>query len=420
MTRSSPRTPTTTIRSTSALLLFASLVAQAAEPVPEVQVVEAALARPWATSRLAAGATTTLAEGTPPPLWSDPELQLRREQANGPAGADTRAVGGGVDVDLGMASLSHRTAARRREDAARSTQRADATSIVCDLRRGALQVVEAREQLRVHQDLLDRLDAVQHHLERESTAGLASGFASRRLQLVAQTQRVGVEEVRARLDQVRAWLEARSGVDVERVELSPLAPLEPLDSWLHRGLSRDPRLAALRSAVDAARAELTAARRGRVPDLTLQGGARWDAMPDGTSREGGWEVGGALQLPVFGAGREDRRRAEAALREAEAALAEREVVLSTHLRASWSRSKTLASGVELPDTEPLWSGAVERYLAGEASLSELLDVGADVEAADLVRVGRRVSERRARLDLECTAGTFEMDVYNDIIDEVTR
>ena len=204
--------------------------AAAADPPTEVALVRSALAQPWSIARQDARVADARADGTAPPLLADPELLARREQANGPAGANTRVVGGGITVDLGLSSLPRRTASSLRGQAGERAARADAVAVVCDLRADVLELVAASGRVRAREAWSRRLDTVQGQLGAEAGVGLTSGFDRDRLALVARTRRFDLDLDRARSADVGARLEARTGLDPSGLQLGDLPDLEPVDA----------------------------------------------------------------------------------------------------------------------------------------------------------------------------------------------
>src|SRR5690606_20190882 len=147
----------------------------------------------------------------------------------------------------------------------------------------------------------------------------------------------------------------------------------------------DPTLQALLAEVDAAELRLAAAKRAAVPDIVVSGGTRWDAPPGTPDRSLGWEAGAALEIPAFARNQRGIADAEASLAEARAHATARKALLAARVGSAARRLSALG---DLPPPLPgdLWTGAVARYTAGEASIDELLVVAGDVEAARLARI----------------------------------
>ncbi len=182
----------------------------------------------------------------------------------------------------------------------------------------------------------------------------------------------------------------------------------------------DPVLRALAREREAAERGLVAARRAALPEVLLSGGARWDALPDGSARTPGYELGAGLSLPVF-----DRNQVAVGARRAElAALDARQVEREASVRAAaesaWQRAASLGPIAPPLATEGLWQGAVDRYTAGESSIDALLAATADIEAAELASQQGAALRRSANLDLSCTIGVFPEPAIQAILEEHAR
>ncbi|MCA9490619.1 MAG: TolC family protein, partial [Myxococcales bacterium] len=196
---------------------------------------------------------------------------------------------------------------------------------------------------------------------------------------------------------LQAWFAARSGVEAESIVLANTSA---------EGTAEHPELAALELDVRASERDQAAAALGALPDLTVEGGARWDAMPDGSQRTPGYEIGASVQLPIFERNRRETlaRRSDAA--EARATLERRRAELTSQTVAAEARIALLTRSPESPDPEPIWTAAELRYQAGESSLEELLQAAERVEAAALARIEHARRLRHAELDRSCAAGAL--------------
>jgi outer membrane protein TolC len=414
--------PTTIRRSTLALALCAA--SAAAEPLgetlSEVALIRAALHQPVVATTLDALRELTNARSTPAPWVANPSLEVRREQGNGPAGATTSAVGGTVVVDLGFGGVAEQRAASLRGEAGEAWQHAEIVTSICDARDLALALWAESERGKRVDQAHDRLRSVLAGLDALAGVGAAAGYDRDRLGLTVAIHQVEREAGARELAGARALASTRVGSRVSGVELMAPAAQSPLDGLVADALERDPVAMALRTERDALKLATAAARRAGAPDLTVSGGARWDALPDGRDQAPGYEIGISLELPIA-----DRnqvavaeRRAERA--EIEARLARREADLRAAVEVAFRQVESLGPAPEPPRSDAVWAGALARYAAGEASIDELLNVANDVEDAELSSVDAAAMRRRARLQLACAVGAFPEPEIQALLEESLR
>ena len=163
------------------------------------------------------------------------------------------------------------------------------------------------------------------------------------------------------------------GGEVMALEMPPPAPVDSLVRWADSG---NLELAALRSGVSAARANEDAARRMRIPDLSvgLSYGQRTGA-PDVISAMFG------VSVPVFTRSRQLRMRDESrAMREmaedevAAMRLAVRTELVTARAEAETARRQvTLYSGTLVPQAAAAYEASVAAYRVGRADFMAVLD-----------------------------------------------
>ncbi|MCK6508152.1 hypothetical protein L6R53_33100, partial [Myxococcota bacterium] len=190
-----------------------------AAAIAEADLVRAALEGPALRGALQASRARGEAAGTGPALLSNPELLARHEQEGGSAGITTDALGAGLRVDLGLASVAERGAARLAGQAALARTRADTLEAICEVRAGALDLWLAGAQAEATGAASTRLEALARDMERLAAAGEISGYdrdrvTLARLALAAEHDARRVEQARA-----RAALAAWTGAEVPAVDL---------------------------------------------------------------------------------------------------------------------------------------------------------------------------------------------------------
>lgn len=418
--RGFPRPRPTTFRSIAAFCLVA-LVAEASEPLGEAELVSRFLAGPAVEAELAAWAARADAAATPVVSVANPELEYRHDEARGPAGARTDAIGASVTLDLGLTAGPRRASAEARSGSVLASREAALLEAICSLRRDAGRLWSVEQESTVMQQAQGRLDELAAALSDLAEAGEASGYDRDRAALVAASHRLAVAEASASAAADGRSLERRVGGAVEGLQLAVLPAAGELAPLLQAGRDAHPELVALRRLRDAAERTRIAARRSGAPDLRLSGAARFDAPPEGGAPTPGFEVGVALELPVIDRARADVAEAHAALAETEAALLRHEQDVLGRIETAWRRA-VAASEIPALDADPaaVWSAARARYAGGEASIDELLQTARDVEDAQLAGLGVARLGRSARLDLSCAVGRFGDPAIQSAFEEALR
>jgi outer membrane protein TolC len=390
----------------------------ASDGVPEAQLVRAALDGGAVHARIDATRARGDAAGVAAPLLDNPVLEARHEQANGLAGASTDFVGGTLGFGLGGGAEAR--AARLRGQAADAWLRADVVAAICTVRRDALELWRTGQRAAAAARAQGRLRAVLDRLGALAEAGEAAGYDRDRMALAVATHQHTADSATVERVAAHAALSAQVSAPVTGVALSPLAPPPDRVAALDTARSSDPILEALRLEREAAERAWVAARRAALPELTLSGGARWDAMPDGSERTPGFEVGAGLSLPAFDRNRSQVATRNAAVAELDARIAAREAALVATVAAAWEQAALVGPPPVLPSTESVWRGALDRYAAGEATIDELLTVAADLEAAEAGAAAGEALRRSAGLDLSCTVGAFPEPAIQDLLEEHAR
>lgn len=416
------RAPATTLRRTLVcLLLGLACGAHGSEPVSELELVRRFLEAPVAVADLHAAEARARADRTAVSLLGEPALEVRHEEARGPAGATTDALGGSVSLDLGLSPLGYTRAARLRGSAGEHRRRAVALEAICGFRLQAVDLWSASRSASISASSRERLDALLETLGALAEAGEASGYDRDRAALAVLAHGAPTAARRDEAERLRAVISALVGGDVGGdVVLAEVPDLPDLPEAIGH-LASHPALQALELERAAERVARDAARRDQLPDLTLRGGGRWDAPAGGGSATPGFEVGGAVQIPWTDGSRADARQRTADHADAEARLARATAELQASVRGAHRRVAILQSdAIESVEPDAVWEAAVDRYGAGEADLDELLQVAAAVEEARLALVARERQLRHAHLELSCATGRFAAPSMQSLLEEALR
>lgn len=372
---------------TAALLVSVPCSGQGGDPPPpSVSLAEALqLFRAHSLELRAARADFRAAAGraSQGAAYPNPAVSLFREDLS--RGADDYSettYSLGQTLEWPGRTLARSRAADRASEAARLGYRSDSLRLALEVRRTYLATAEAERRVEV----LEEVAAVFREAVEDGAArreeGDISGYELRRLKLERARLERSLAAARIERDAARRELAARILPGSDTVALASRGLPEGRPPEVERegalGASlRRPSVAAARSAAEAAAAEASVARLGRIPDLELTGGYKTQADDfDGAV------LGVSLSLPLFDrkggtveAAEADRRAAAArlGLRERQA----RNDALRALDRYRSVRRRSRTTGEELlAPSEELLEIARTAYGAGEMELVELLD-GAD-------------------------------------------
>ncbi len=413
-------TPSWFVRWTIGWGLFISAPAAAAEPTAETELVRAFLSAPVAQSELDAVRADTLADGTGTSLLMSPTLDARREEARGPAGATTNAIGAAVTVDLGLSALGDTRAAHLRAMAGEYDAQAMALAAVCELRAEALDLWAANASGAVSESGHERFDELLATLALLAQAGEVSGYDLDRAGLASAAHAVSAAERRGEAQTLRAHVSAMVNTPVDDVVLLDSPALSSLDDALSQSANH-PGLMALQQRRDADATATRAARWAQLPDLTLAGGPRWDAPPNGGIATPGYEIGGSVQIPWTDGSRAHARQTAASLAHTDAHLTRFTAQLQADVRGAHARASDLAqSEAATISPDAVWASAMDLYRSGELPLGELLQTAEAVEDASLATIAQERLQRRAHLDLSCATGYFSNSAVQSLIQETLQ
>jgi len=311
--------------------------------------------------------------------YSNPGFTVVHEDL-GSGAEDNRETTVGVEQRLewpGRTSARARAATHRIE-AAQAAFVSDSARLLFEVRRAyaAAWAAEARE--RALERATRIIARVADAAESRFAAGDISGYEVRRLRL---------ERVRSDQELAEAGLQSSSGrralaalvlPESEVRELGPAQPLagEPPDIPLGpalEALPARPDLLAAERGVEAARAELSVASAGWVPDPTISLGYKEQA-----DRFSGAVLGLSIPVPLFdrNGGATDAARGRHAAASAALGLRRREArndLLAAHERHVSTRAGLAAGAGLLDDADALLEAAETAYTEGEIGLVELLD-----------------------------------------------
>ncbi len=178
---------------------------------------------------------------------------------------------------------------------------------------------------------------------------------------------------------------------------------------------------ALRLQQVAATRDEEAARRQAAPSIRLSGASRFDSLPDGSEPTPGFEFGASLELPLFDQNLRQARSAAADTEMWVARTARRERQILASIEAAWRRGAIVRDLAEaVVDTDGLWTAARARYMGGEGSIDDLLQIARDLEEAQLANLEAEVLLRSADLGLQCAVGRFDDPTIQAALEEALQ
>jgi len=403
----------------SSWILLAA-IAVAGGSVSEPELVRRFLKSPVTEAELRTFELRAAAAVGPSPL-PNPELEYRHDEARGPAGARTDAIGAAFTFDLGFVGAVEAQAARLRGDAVGSQMRRDLVGAVCSLRREVTALWAAQRRVQVVETGHARLHELTSVFEAMAALGEVSGYDLDRAALADTSHQVEMASAAGDVAELQARVASRTGAPVAWVELADAVAPPALEELLQQATTDHPSLAALRLQQEAAQRDEVAARRRAAPSLRLSGAARFDSLPDGSERTPGFEVGAVVELPLFDHNRPQARSAAADAQQWVARLARKERQTVASIEAAWRRGVIVRDLAEaVVDTEALWAAARSRYAGGEASIDELLQIARDVEEAELSTLEAELLLRAAEIDLQCAVGRFDDPDIQAALEEALR
>ena len=394
------------LRSLSALLFACTALTAQSAHAGSLSEAEA-LARAAALPELAALDTATgdaaRADAKTVRRYENPEFHVGRERISGSLGTETEQTAG-VTQPLGINGANGRL-----REAAEAEEQAVNADIV---RRKAMRLSEVRkaysecgasaERAVILGDLNAGLTEVERIISLRTRAGDAAGYDLRRVRLEARN--VAAQKVLAD-GEVRAACAALSRMTGEpnaRASEPLFALLRPARPALE-GLASRSDLDAQRYRVTAAGAQAEAARRQRLPDLSV--GAGYKRVSQGGLSSSGPTISLGIRLPLFNRGAAAASAAEARKRAAEAELALAKSAIAAERDAAFARAEASFEAARLAqdsaeDARRIADIADAAYQGGETGITELIDgyrAGAEARTSAIDLAERALKARADHL-----------------------
>lgn len=371
----------------------------AAQPISEVDAVNAALAQGdfaalGEAERAAAEARVRII-----PRFENPEASVSRERVSGSAGRETELQVGVIQpIDISGQRASLRQAARAESQAVTAEVARRRQERIAETREAYAGCAASTEKLAIAQRFATRLKEAERIVELRTRAGDTAGYDLRRLRVEARSAEAELRLVQGEVSAECVALSRLTGIVDARptVSLEALLPASLASAGVQAAAGRQD-LLAREARVAAATAEVSAAQRARIPDLSVGVGYKRISNEDGSA--GGPTVALGVRLPIFnnGGAALSEARARQRVREAELALARQEAeasIAAAAARATAASAAAQEAREAADDAARLGTIAEAAYQGGETGVIELVDAYRTARDAELNIV--ELTERAVR------------------------
>lgn len=339
--------------------------------------------------------------------WANPEFSLQAGRTRPRQDGIDRDIPYGAAVTQRLEWISKRDARVRAAQAAALASEADAAvelnDLEADVRLAIIMLAVAREEAAQATSDATLADEVKGAVERGFAVGDRDSATVSRARLEAATAQVRrVTAVRAAdtaLGIVRLWCGDTLAVDVPAGDLLPRVSATIDAKHLAELAPRDPKVAALVAAVDAAEASAAAERAARIPDLTI------GVFADREDEKDTLGVSLGIEIPLWNRNNGPIAESEANQRRAAAELRRRQleqqmalVAVVGDYDAARAQADALRTAV-LPLAEETLRLRTAGLANGDVSLTDLLEARRALLAAQTAALDarRRTAETLVRL-----------------------
>lgn len=396
-----------------AWFFFESAEVQGRGPMlTEQDVVAQVLARAPLSDAIEGAVAIEEGRGRAAGAYPNPQLLYMREQTFGPLGTGEDYLTLAQTFDLGNRRGLTGEAGSARAQAARSEGDASRLYVAADARLRFYEVLYRQDRTASLEAWMARIEKALTIVTRREQRGDAATYDRRRFERERAVVNSRVEVERAALERAQARLQALLGAETPLPPMSGalLPETDPAAlPTLRASSSALPTLRALDLRIEAATRDRSAASRGWIPDLRIEGG--WKAVDLGPmGRTDGFMLGGSLYLPLW-----DHGQGLARLADGEARVARgRRALLAAELHGELGgahaeaarlrraalefRERTIAASADLVRI------ATAGYGGGELGLLELLDAYRGASDDGLTALDMAYAARRARIELDRMTG----------------
>jgi cobalt-zinc-cadmium efflux system outer membrane protein len=372
------------------LIPVAALVAAplAAQPVGEVEAVDAALAQGDFAALGEAERAAAEARVRAIPIFDNPEASMTRERVSGSAGESETQIGVTQPIDISGRRASLRQAARAESRAVSADVNRRRQERIAETREAYAGCAASTDKAAIAERFVVRLREAERVVDLRTRAGDTAGYDLRRLRVEARSAEAELRLAQGEVNAQCMTLARLTGLAGARPNLSLAAmlPASPATAAARAAASSRQDILAREARVEAAVAEVSAAQRARIPDLSVGLGYKRISNDEGSA--GGPTVALGVRLPVFnnGGAALAEARARQRVREAELRLERRKVEASIEAAAARAAAATeaaLEAREAADDAARLGTIAEAAYQGGETGVVELVDAYRTARDAEL-------------------------------------
>lgn len=372
----------------------------AAQPISEVDAVNAALAQGDFAALGEAERAAAEARVRAIPRFDNPEASISRDQVSGSAGSETEWHAGVTQpIDISGQRSSLRQAARAESQAVSAEVARRRQERIADTREAFAGCAASTEKVVIAERYVARLREAERIIDLRTRAGDTAGYDLRRLRVEARSAEADLRLAQGEVGAECATLSRLAGLADARpnVPLAAMLPASPAVAGAQAAAATRQDLFAREARVAAATAEVSAAQRSRIPDLSV--GLGYKRINNDSGSAGGPTVALGVRLPIFnnGSAAVAEARARQRVREAELGLARREIEASIAVAAARASAATAAAQEAREaagDAARLGTIAEAAYQGGETGVIELVDAYRTARDAELSIV--ELTERAVR------------------------
>ena len=357
-----------------------------AQPVSEVEAIEAALAQGDFVALGNAERAAAEARAGAIRRFDNPEATISRESVSGAAGDETEWQAGiNQSIDISGRRGSLRAAARAEADAVTAEVSRRRQERIAEVREAYAGCAAASEKVAIAERFAARLQEAERIVTLRTRAGDTAGYDLRRLRVEVRGAKAELRIAQGETNAECTALARLTGIADAQPSV-PLASLVPSSPAAAAARINRQDLVAREARVASATAEVRAAERGRIPELGVGVGYKRISNEDGSA--GGPVASLGVTIPIFnnGGAAISEARARQRVREAELALARRQVeatIASASARASAAIAAAQEAREAAGDAARLGTIAEAAYQGGETGVVELVDAYRTARDAEL-------------------------------------
>jgi outer membrane protein, heavy metal efflux system len=287
---------------------------------------------------------------------------------------------------------------------------------IIDVRRTFADTLYRQQQLDAHKTWLERITSITAIVSKLADGGEASGYDKRRLEREVQIAQSKLDAAEADTSRSRAYLAglvARTIAASNRLDGDLIPEPPPALETLASRIEHHPDFASLAAQTSAFERDREAAKRLKVPDVTLGIGTKQVREP-GFS-DNGLMLSMSIPIPVFNSGQAQEQEAKSKALMSQAEHSTKLSRAQAELAGVWYQVTQLRAAAlsfqnsSMEASQALSHIAETSYRAGEGSLLELLDAYRSELEATAIKLDLSLRARLARIELDALTGVTQYE-----------